>query len=443
MANVSVRDAGRTFLVNLSIQAVNIFTGVICARLLQPEGRGALATVVLWPTILAGVGILGTNWALAREAAASPEREADLARTAVVLGIVQATFFGVLGYFLVPHLLPSDKQHLTALARLFLLFLPLNFISLNLIALEQGRLRWRRYNLARLPFFIIYAILLLCFWLARVNQVIWFLAALLLSNLTTTTICLWLQWSNIYQGRIRLSEYIRIIKQSFPFFLAAVGMMMAWQVDKALVVGLLSTEEVGWYMAALTFAMAHASLGETLGVTSFAAMANEPDWDKQRDYVARVFRQATLLYLSATVAIALMSLIFLVPLFGASFAPAKAPAAILALATGLSALGQILNESLRGRGIVFPGVTALLCQAGVMGLAAWFWAPRYGIVGMVWAVVFGSVVQFLVLIINVMIRLSLRPADLWGLRPVEAKCLYSHLISFWPFNGRSLKEGRS
>ena len=51
----------------------------------------------------------------------------------------------------------------------------------------------------------------------------------------------------------------------------------------------LSTEVVGCYAAAFTFASAHASLGGALGVTSFAVMANEPDPEKQGQYLAKVF----------------------------------------------------------------------------------------------------------------------------------------------------------
>ena len=106
---------------------------------------------------------MGTNWALAREAATCPEKKADLARAAVILGLIQSGVFMVLGYLLVPQVLSGDKQHLEGLTRLYLFFLPLNFISQNLIALEQGQLRWGRYNLLRLSVILPYLILLMWF----------------------------------------------------------------------------------------------------------------------------------------------------------------------------------------------------------------------------------------------------------------------------------------
>jgi len=53
-----------TFLTNALILAFGTFTGILTARLLHPEGRGALAAVLFWPEILAGVGICGLNEAL-------------------------------------------------------------------------------------------------------------------------------------------------------------------------------------------------------------------------------------------------------------------------------------------------------------------------------------------------------------------------------------------
>jgi O-antigen/teichoic acid export membrane protein len=276
MKKVRLQDIWQTFLTNSAILVCNVITGVLAARILQPEGRGALAAIILWPSILAGLGIMGTNWALSREVAAHPEKEADLARAAVMLGAVQAALFMALGYFLVPHLLPGDKQHLINLARIYLIFLPLNFVCDNLLALEQGGLRWKRYNFLRLTVVLPYLIFILCFWMFRVTQVAWFVMALLISNLVAMASRLYVQRAEIRRGLVRLKEALHILKKGFPFFLAAISGVAALQVDKAMVVSLLSSEAVGCYVAAFAFASTLDGLGGALGVTSFAALANPP-----------------------------------------------------------------------------------------------------------------------------------------------------------------------
>lgn len=439
MKKVRSQDIWQTFLTNFVILVCHVITGVLTARILQPEGRGVLAAIILWPSILAGLGVMGTNWALTREVAAHPEKEPDLARAAVVLGAVQAALFMALGYFLVPHLLPGDKQHLIHLARIYLIFLPLNFVCLNLLALDHGGLRWKRYNLLRLTVVLPYLLCILCFWLFRITQVAWFVMALLISNLIAVSFRLYVRRAEIRRGLVRLKEALHILKKGFPFFLAAVSKVAALQVDKALVVSLLSSEAVGCYAAAFTFASAHAALGEALGVTSFAALANEPDLHGQGQYLARVFRQATLLYVGTGSAVALLAPLLIVPLFGRGFAPAAVPAAILALATSFNALGQVLNEGLRGRGSTYPGIAGQLVGVAVVVLAAWVWVPSYGLKGLAWAAVSGSMLYLLVLLAAVLVLLPVKPAQLWGLRREEVQILSGRLLAL-SNHGLMLKE---
>jgi O-antigen/teichoic acid export membrane protein len=440
MKRVTSQAVWQTFLTNLAIQVCNVVTGVLTARLLQPEGRGELAAIILWPTILADLGILGTNWSLTREAAAHPEKEDNLARTGVVLGMVQAILFMALGYFLVPYLLPAAKGHLIKITRVYLLFLPLHIVILNLMALDHGRLRWKRYNLLRLLEYLPYLVCILCLWLVRATQVVWFVLALLINFMIVASFRLYLQRAEIRRGLVHLKESLQILRQGFPFFLAAVSGVAALQVDKTLVVSLLPSEAVGCYAAAFTFASAHAGLGIALGITSFAALANEPDPSAQGQYLASVFRQATLLYLGAGSAVALLAPLGIVPLFGPGFAPAMAPAAILAIATSCNALAQVLNQGLRGRGNTTPGIVGPLIGSGVVVWAAWVWTPSYGLKGLAWATVCGSLVQLLVLLAAVLVLLPLRPAYLWGLRWGEVKILFDRLLALWPAHASLLKE---
>ncbi len=435
MSKINADAILKIFLTNLAIQVCNVVTGVLTARILLPMGRGELATVILWPSVLAGLGLLGSNWALTREAAVRPDKEADMARTAVVLSLALAGLGMVLGYFLVPHLLPADKKQLTGLTRLYLLFLPLNFLALNLIGLEQGRMRWRRFNLVRLSVTLPYLFLLLGFWVLGVDRVTWFILALLVSNLFPVMLCLILQRQKILQGRAHLKDTLYLLRQGFPFFLAAVGGVIASQVDKALVVSLLSMEAVGWYACAFTFAAAHGSLGEALGTTTFTALANEPDPGRQGQYLSKVFRQSSLLYLGAGSGVALLAPLAIVPLFGREFAPAVKPAAVLALVTSLAALSSVLNEGLRGLGKTSPGIKAQFLGGGVVALGAWLLVPSYGLMGMAGAAVLGVLGQLLVLLAVAMALLRLSPSQLWGFRLEEVKSLWGRLREVVPLGG--------
>src|SRR5579862_6285249 len=145
-----------TFSTSVAIQACGAATGVMSARLLGPVARGQLATVILWPVILSNLGLLGCNWALAREVAARPQLESDWVAVALAVGSAAALLFFVAGYFLMPLVLPADRRALLPLARFCLLLIPLDIFNQLLLSVEHGRMRWRRYNFLRLSFFLFY-----------------------------------------------------------------------------------------------------------------------------------------------------------------------------------------------------------------------------------------------------------------------------------------------
>ena len=153
-----------TFSTSLVIQACGAGTGILTARLLGPVARGELATVILWPVILSNLGLMGCNWVLAREVAKDPERECDWAAVGVAVGLATAVLYLLAGYFLIPLLLPSDRSYLLPVARLCLLLIPLDIFNQVLLAVEHGRMRWRRYNLLRLSFFLFYLTLIGLHW---------------------------------------------------------------------------------------------------------------------------------------------------------------------------------------------------------------------------------------------------------------------------------------
>ncbi len=430
--DVGSRAVFFNFATNLGISALNLFTGVVTARLLQPTGRGELAAVLLWPTILADLGILGTNWALTREISARPNEEAQLAITALKVSLVLGVISMGVGYLAIPWLLPADKRYLAWIAQFFLLWLPVKFICLNLMALDHGSLRWRRFNFIRVSMVLPYALFLLLFIIWQIVSLLWFVIALLTSNVITAILLLIFHRHNFVQCSGNSIGGIEILRKGMPFFGAALSAVIAMQIDKALVVTLLPAEAVGCYAAALSFASAHTALGLALGLTSFAALANEPDRWHQGRYLAKIFRQSTLLYLGAGSLVALVAPVAIVPLFGQKFSPAMVPAAIMALTTSLQSLGNILNEGLRGLGNPLPGIVSQLLGSAVVAILAWMVVPTYGIVGLAWITALGGGLQLILLAGVVLWLFGLKPSHLWGVRVNEVKALYGRIAALLP-----------
>lgn len=94
-----------TFSTSVAIQACGVVTGILTARLLGPTARGELATVILWPTILSNLGLMGCSWVLAREVAKNPGEEREWVSAGIAVGLATALAFVAIGYFLLPVLL--------------------------------------------------------------------------------------------------------------------------------------------------------------------------------------------------------------------------------------------------------------------------------------------------------------------------------------------------
>jgi O-antigen/teichoic acid export membrane protein len=85
----------RTFGLNLALQAISIVAGVLAARLLSPDGRGALAAIQLMPPVLALLATFGMSQALVFLAAKDRGSMGEVVGSAllvqVVLGVALAS----------------------------------------------------------------------------------------------------------------------------------------------------------------------------------------------------------------------------------------------------------------------------------------------------------------------------------------------------------------
>src|SRR5881392_273525 len=115
-----------SFGVSGAIQGANIITGVLLARSLGLHGRGELAAIVLWPSMLAAVGSLGIADAVTFHAARTPRRIGAIVGTGLVLGLAESIGLMCLGVVVLPLVLGHDGGGVVALARWFLFFIPLN-----------------------------------------------------------------------------------------------------------------------------------------------------------------------------------------------------------------------------------------------------------------------------------------------------------------------------
>jgi O-antigen/teichoic acid export membrane protein len=411
-----------TYSTSLAIQFCGLITGILTARILGPTARGELATVMLWPIILTNLGLMGCNWSLAREVAADPRNESDWICAGVAVGIAAACLCLAVGYWSIPYLLPSDRRYLGSLARVCLLSIPLGIFNQTLLAIEHGRMRWRRYNAVRASFFVFYVVLICLIAIYGKPQVQWFVWAYLISHALTVIVRLVIQRESFASGKIRGSECFRLLRRGLPYFWATASNLLTLQLDKIIVVSLMSAGAAGIYAVAVTFSSAQSSLGEALGITSFAFLSNAKNIDQQGKILTETFRQATLTATGLGMLLSCLVPFLIGPIFGQEFAQAARPAAILTAAAALTTPSGILIQGLRGAGHAYPGLTSQLLATGILALSAALLLPKFGLIGMAWAVAFSACFQIILLIVAASALLRISP------------------LCFWPFGAKDVRE---
>ncbi|HEX4642459.1 MAG TPA: oligosaccharide flippase family protein [Candidatus Acidoferrales bacterium] len=409
------------FSTSLAIQACGAATGIITARVLGPVARGELATVILWPVIFSNLGLMGCNWALAREAAMNPEREKDWVAAGMVVAMATASLYFLGGYFLLPWLLPADRSFLLPVARLCLLLIPLDICNQVLLSVEHGRMRWRRYNLMRFSFFLFYVALIGVLALAKRPQVRWFVIAFLSSHLLAALVRLWIHRNSLVTGKVRIANCRRLLRGGAPYFGATISNLVSLQLDTILVVSLLNAEAAGLYAVAAACANGQSSMSDALGITSFAVLSNETNPGSQEKIISAIFRQSALASCGTGLALSCLIPFLLVPLFGMAFARAIGPGVVLALAASLLGSANTLNQGLRGLGRPQAGALSQALGIAVMAAGALTLLRRFGPMGIAFAVLLSSGVQ------------------LGALVGAAARCFRISPLEFWPFGAETLR----
>lgn len=91
------------------ILGLGAFTGVASARLLGPAGRGELAALTLWPSVLIFLGALGLNQSIVFHTGQRRFSSSEIWTASTALGVVQSLVVIGAGWFIVPSLSVSIR----------------------------------------------------------------------------------------------------------------------------------------------------------------------------------------------------------------------------------------------------------------------------------------------------------------------------------------------
>ncbi|MHB1945328.1 MAG: lipopolysaccharide biosynthesis protein [Metallibacterium sp.] len=390
----------------IAIQAIGLLTGVLVTRWLGPDGRGQLAAIIGWASMIAYLGNFGLPVALTYAAARNPAGRHQLLGNSAAFALLQWLALGMIGWLVLPVLLAKHSSELGHLAVLFLwIYLPLNLLTLYTSAILQGSGTYARFNAVRVSVPLMYAVLLLVFWTMHRITVVSVVSINILSNVVALTLALtlalpslrrlsvgssikWLQLKNL-RGNLRygLSAQIGTLQ---PFS----GM----QLDVLALSSLVTTHGLGLYMAALAGANLIRAQGYAVGQVVLPEVARMDDAVQQWRIIRRSMILMGLAGAVGFLVVMIAAQPLLVIIYGGDFAQASSMLKILVAAGVVGAVYRILADGLRGMGK--PGVSTIAelagLVAGIAGLALLI--PLQGEAGAAWAVLWASAVSLAVAI---------------------------------------------
>jgi O-antigen/teichoic acid export membrane protein len=364
-----------------AIQLANVATGVLLARWLGPHHRGELAAVILWPSILAAVGSLGVPDATTFYAARAMKPIGAIVGTALVLGVAQSIVLGGIGFAVLPAVIGHYGSHVVHLTELFLLFIPLNILTLVLAGGLSGAQRFGSFQLVRIA--------------SVAGNVIGLSTLAIMGKLTVesgTIVCL---FANLATALIAVGLHLRVNGSRVSFDLTLLRLLLSFgirshlgnvssllnqRLDQLLVSVFLAPVRLGIYVVAITLCSATSLVGASVGLIAFPRIAGS-----DRAEQIKIATRLVAVTVAVSVIVTLPMLVFTEPLlkffFGHPFVSAANVARVLLVAAVILSTNRVLGAALAGLGRPLDqGIGELLAVAGTAASLALL-LPRLGLLG--------------------------------------------------------------
>ena len=383
------------------MQGTAFIAGVIAARVLGVEGRGDLAAVLLWPLLVANIGTLGVDWSLAVAAGRNADDTPRLLRLSWLHGLLVGPLLILICLFVVRLTLSGANADLVPLASIYLWMIPFHLVWMDLLAIDNARQNYARYNRTRFSFYLLVALTYAVLWVSGADALRYFV----LANLGAIVLVVLVRvMTSLTGSRVTAPDVAlvrAVLRRAGPFALSTAVTILFNRIDVILVLFLLGTHELGLYVVAVGLANVPSLLSQAFMVRTFGSTAGADPGQRWAAVVVTRLRQSLALCgVGALVLIVFMPWIIRL-LFGADFVPAANAARVLAVASWLFNGGRIIDEGFRGRGRPVFGTISytlfILTAVLLAPLMTRVW--HLGNIGVAWSVLVAAVVLLVAMLL--------------------------------------------
>lgn len=369
------------------VLVLNLFTGIVSARVMGPAGKGVFNAVAVWTSVFTSLSGMGVGTAFVSVYARADDGDRPwLARAAMFLGC----FWGLLGsatvYFLEPHLVGHLAPRAAAWARFSSPMVAIFVIAGMGGAMLSVSQRFGQLNWLRLARTLLYALgvggLAAFGWLTPYTQLATSWVLFVAGNVLTLTLGVTLL--PLRAGWVRLRDVWHLASLGIRYYSLGLLGMFNSQLDQMIASAWLSAGDMGLYAVAISSLSVVGMLQVALSSIMFPMMAA----DSKEAVVARtlrVLRRMTPLFLVLMLLVCACAWPVLLLMYGRAYLGAVG--VVLVIAPTAAFMGTIT--------IFYQGCYALRWFAGPTmgeGVGAGTGAillavliPRWGLTGAAWA----------------------------------------------------------
>ena len=380
---------------SIIIQFAGLISGVLIARMLGAEGRGELAVILMWPTIIATAGLLGVDVILARKSSEYESFDAKLYGIALFYSLILGILYVFIMHLTLPFLLSGEKIYLLPLAKKITWYIPFSLLTVYLCSIMLGRGDIKRYNYFRLLFSPIYIITLLAlftFYDVDVGDIV---HGFILSTFLTGVLLFVYSQKNCRKTNSKPFDKINILKEGFSFGVSSIIYALSTQLPFILLAAFVDVKAIGFFAVAYVVSTVHMPFGNAIGKVLFSEAALSSN--SGADSGPYRFRLILLIYIFVALLTLLLAPLLLSVLYGPGFSDAIPMLNYLIPATCIMVVTNIMDETLKGYGISRPGILARLTGILILISVGYLFIGAMGTQGVLYALLIKSLIEFYVI----------------------------------------------
>lgn len=359
------------------ILTASFFSGVILARTLGPEGKGTLATALVFPTLLASVFQMGIRQATVYEIGRKQLPPAQIMGAVGLLFLI-FSLGGALTSYALSRLVSGDALTGT-MAGLAAVLIPTSLITAYSGGFMIGQQRIGLSNVMQvLPPFLQLAGVVLLVYLLELG-VVGALVAAALAALTASGCTL-----SILSRHIPLrvgwepAAQLRLLRLGWVYALALFLNQLNYRIGVVMLQRLSTLDQVGQYSIGVNVSELLWQIPSAIGIVLFSRSANQRGSAAFQAKVWRVFQIGMGLALLGAIGLGVASEWVIPWVYGADFLPSVRMLQYLLPGVVAMVGYRLLSFDLAGKGRPWPAVYAAVPGVLLNVILNLAWIPKYG-----------------------------------------------------------------